>query len=502
MEEAVEKKVKDEQKPPKVEDSSEAEMLKRLLAQKTDEALQREVKLRTEIIELEKQNKRLKAKRAGDAARIESLEAELARAKKAKKKTESPAVCMPKKERLPEDSIMIMDSEDEQENDASDPNPAPADVDTTSLTVSTRPPADPPRPFQSERPGRDAWSPLTPEGSTPRRDTDSDTDPKVKDEVVDVIIKTEGEPDQFKRVTLIKSEAGNFDIWNVDGFGLGPTIKVPEKYNRGFTRRVICDAFGGGLQSCEHHFKPKRGQANKTPFVTLNRTWNHALPTDLGGHGMGFISMDDSPIKPAPMNFFAGEGVNNWRLLGTYNYLRWGEIATHHVQLLPPSVLDNWVNGIVEAPGGKAWIEDVNSELEDARKLNLTTDSVLEGIRDGRVKIPFVILQCVGYPKDWFERLVHYEKNPKPREPSKNNSSTRKRAGRKVQGSPKKKAKTERKGNRAIKEESDDESEGQMDVDAESGNSDSDYFDGTRKIVELPKRTSPRKAQRKISPEL
>jgi hypothetical protein len=59
--------------------------------------------------------------------------------------------------------------------------------------------------------------------------------------VIDVVIKIEGEPDQFKHVTLIKSEENDFDIWNVDGFGLGPTIEVDEKYNRVFTREVIRD---------------------------------------------------------------------------------------------------------------------------------------------------------------------------------------------------------------------------------------------------------------------
>lgn len=84
---SFDEKVKVERKPPsKIEEcssaNSEVAMLKALLAQKVDESLKRELKLRTDLLEVGKQNKRLKQKRAADATRIQSLEAELARMKK------------------------------------------------------------------------------------------------------------------------------------------------------------------------------------------------------------------------------------------------------------------------------------------------------------------------------------------------------------------------------------------------------------------------------------
>ncbi|KAJ7705502.1 hypothetical protein B0H17DRAFT_669993 [Mycena rosella] len=476
--------------PPKVEASSTSEvaMLKALLAQRSAEYSKREVELRTQIFGVENQNKRLKLKRAADAKRIEALEAELARLKKSPDKDEK-----------------IEDSEDEGEQ-----NETPSDPHTrlppSSLTPpSMSPVADPPR---SERPSRDAWRSLTPESSHGRstsQDRNTGADVVAKDEVIDVIIKTEGEPDQFKRVTLIKSEDGNFDIWNVDGFGLGPTVEVDEKYNRGFTRK----AFGGGHVVCYHHWEPKVGQETKTPFLTFNRSWNNALPEHPGMHGMGFFGMSGCPVKPQPLNFFVGEGTNDWRLSGTYNYTRWGEIAPHHISLLPPLVLDNWVHGLLSSQWGKSSIDDANETLKQARKVKFTTESVVEALHDGRLGIPFTILQCVGYPKEWFERLIYYEKHPKPK-----TKKAGKRRGPKAQGSPKKQAKTLQKGKHSVKreEEAEDETEDEdEDEDAWDASSqvgrdwddgDSEHNNGPRRIAALPTRTSPRKLPRAMSVEL
>lgn len=54
-------------------------MLKALLTQKADESLKRELKLRIQLLEVERQNQRLKLKRGADATRIEWLETELAK---------------------------------------------------------------------------------------------------------------------------------------------------------------------------------------------------------------------------------------------------------------------------------------------------------------------------------------------------------------------------------------------------------------------------------------
>ncbi|KAF8201257.1 hypothetical protein K438DRAFT_1965766 [Mycena galopus ATCC 62051] len=499
-----ERKVKVEQRPrvsasPKLSlktkepsPSSEIAMLKALLKRKKEESQRRDLK----ILDLEKQNKRLKSKRAADAARIESLEAEVAHLK------DRYGV----KQDHPQQVHQVMDSEDEEPEDVnSGARPEPADAWSSPLATSpgARSPARP----TSERPLSASLSsvPDVIEQSPQSRDTsDLVVQPKVKDEVIDVVIKTEGEPDQFKRVTLIKTEDGNFDIWNVDGFGLGPTCEVPEKYNRGFTRKVISDAFGGGHVSCYHHWDPKPDKPAKVPFLTFNRSWNNALPASPGLHGIGFFGMNTCPASPQPVNFFVGEGTNNWRLIGTYDYLRWGEIAPHHISLLPPTVLNNWVDGTLDSQWGKSWIEDTNKKLNDARKVVFTRDGVLAALKDGRMVIPFTILKCVGYPQDWFEKLLYYEKHPQP--PKGKVKSRKRRAPGKTQGSPKKQARVSAEGKGKAKQEplSDDDSDSERGVEEESDDGDSNYFngDGARRIAGIPKRTSPRKIQKSHSVEL
>ncbi|KAJ6618119.1 hypothetical protein B0H10DRAFT_2030696 [Mycena sp. CBHHK59/15] len=393
---------------------------------------------------------------------------------------------------------MILDSEDEQDKDDSPASfPAIPDMQPPSET-----PVEDTNTLRDLN-GTPSLETLSPSGPTPSEQSltqrrTCDPDIQAKEEVIDVVIKTEGGPDEFKRVTLIKSEDGSFDIWNVDGFGLGPTIPVDEKYNRGFTRKVISDAFGGGHMECYHNWKkPKPSQETKAPFLTFNRSWNNALPVSPGAHGMGFFGMSSSPTGLKPLNF-----LNNWRLSGTYDFHRWGEIATRHVSLLPPHVLDNWAHGMATTQWGKAAIEDANADLKDPAKVVVATkDSVLQAIRDGRITIPFTILRCVGYPQDWFERLLYYEKHPKPKKPTAP-KTPRKRAGPKANGSPKKQARTSQKGKRkAVKVESASEaSEEETDVEIykQEPDDDEEYVgdhSGSRPIAGLPIRTSPRKMQ-------
>jgi len=227
----------------------------------------------------------------------------------------------------------------------------------------------------------------------------------------------------------------------------------------------------------------------KTPFVTFTRSWSSALPVCPGAHGIGFCDLKNSPLKHEPLNFFVGEGKNDWRLVGTYDFLRWGEIAPHHTSLLPATVLESRVEGMLKTVGGKAKIETANAGLDDASKIDFTYDSVLQATRDGRLAIPFSILRCVGYPEDWFERLLYYEKHPKPKK------SPGKRQGAKAKGSPKKQVKTSQKGKRTVEKEpsTEDESDGDSEGDETSEDEDSEYFDEPRRIVGLPKRSSPRK---------
>lgn len=90
-------------------------------------------------------------------------------------------------------------------------------------------------------------------------------------ELIEVKVKQEDGSEQFKYVHLMKSENGEYDLFNTDGFDLRPPIEVDERYNVGFTRTVIshvssnqyhfsvlsstCQkAFRGNVQECEHNW--------------------------------------------------------------------------------------------------------------------------------------------------------------------------------------------------------------------------------------------------------
>ncbi|KAJ6466783.1 hypothetical protein C8R45DRAFT_1106213 [Mycena sanguinolenta] len=486
--------------------TSEIAVLRALLEKKEKEALAREIGLGTQILELKNENKRLKQKREADFAKIASLEGEVARSKNLPVKREDPQP--PKTDHAPEGPILassVLDSDDEETEGNHSGAPDMAHVPPSPLTS----PDSSPGPATNE-PSRDASSPVPESDATagkPPHNRDSESVVQPKEETIDVIIKKEGEPDQFKRVMLIKSEDGKFDIWNVDGFDLGPTIQVDPKYLRGFTRKVISDALGGGLQCCCHNWTQKPEPADvKTPFVTFNRTWNNALPTSPGLHGMVFSDMTDSPIAPEPINFFVGEGKNNWRLSGTYDYLRWGHIAPHHISLLPVDVLNNWVAGTLETRGGKDWVEKANERVKAGYEIPFTWAGILQALKDGRLEIPFSILRCVGYPEDWFEKLLYYEKHPLPKKTKKSTAKLAKRPRRgQAQGSPKKRAKGSGKVKREdtpepLSEDDGSDSDGER-LDEETDDDDED-FDGGRQIATLPTRKSPRKKQRSQSVEL
>ncbi|KAJ6483043.1 hypothetical protein DFH09DRAFT_1292090 [Mycena vulgaris] len=409
-----------------------------------------------------------------------SLETELGRLKTSLaaegKKDESRIVRRENQEHVSEDVVLVVDSEDElgsEEIVNSPPVVTDLEGQPSPLTISKNLVAD------SAAPSANA---------------------AVKDEVMDVVIKTEGEPDQFTRVTLTKSEDGS-SFWNVDGFDLGPTIQVDEKYNRGFTRKVISDALGGGHVRSYHHWSPRSG---KTPHLTFSRSWSPGLPASPGMHGMGFCSMNDCPVKPRPLNFSWAKASSHIYLiiflkgrlaLGGDVYISLlGEIAPHHVSLIPQTVLDNWVKGRLSGEGGKAIVHAANATLEEARRVDFTYESVLQACLDGRLAIPFTILQCVGYPEDLFESLVYYEENPKP--PKKKSTGTGKRRGKKAQRSPRKQP---TRGGRTTKRE---ESSSEDESDELSGgfdDSESEFLAPARQIAALPTRTSPRKLARAMS---
>ncbi|KAK7050506.1 hypothetical protein R3P38DRAFT_3173951 [Favolaschia claudopus] len=474
------------------------------------------------ILDLEKQNLRLKEKRSRDTATIRELEAELrlTRAKNSNVKAEKTCNMQPssniRASRGAESAITVIDSDEDEEpakrirhknslarsNSSSGEGgnaPAPSDFVVEGLDADDEQPENDTSSTQSRNELPATTSVGTRTSSTndlQQGDDSSDADVQVKDEVIDVVIKTEGEPDYFTRVTLIKSEDGRFDIWNVDGFGLGPTIDVDERYNRGFSRKVISDAFGGGWMVCYHHWKSKPVKGDIGPFLTFNRSWNNALPASPGVHGIGFFNMNGCPTSPEPVNVFVGEGSNDWRLLGTYDYLRWGEIASHHVSLLPAGVLNNWVNGMLGSQWGKSWIDDTNKGLSPARKIKLSVEHVLDALKDGRMHIPFTILKCVGYPKDWFEKLLYYEAHPKPQSEA---NSRKRKAPDQLQKPRKKGAAVRGNGKRKVKEETSsedsDEHSTHEDEEEEFGSDDdSDFVVGNQPMARLPTRSSPRKA--------
>jgi hypothetical protein len=101
--------------------------------------------------------------------------------------------------------------------------------------------------------------------------------------------------------------------------------------------------------------------------------------------------------------------------MGTYNYHLWGEIAPYHIPRIPEAVLSTWAARWAVKSWGRSLIEAANAKLTDARKVEFTSESVLKAFHDGRLQIPFTILQCVGYPEEWFENPLYYEKHPKPK---------------------------------------------------------------------------------------
>ncbi|KAJ7235065.1 hypothetical protein C8J57DRAFT_1479737 [Mycena rebaudengoi] len=191
-----------------------------------------------------------------------------------------------------------------------------------------------------------------------------------KGEFVDVVMKPEGEPDQPMCVTLVKSE-DEIDAWNLD-------------------------AFGGGLVSTRHHFKPKSGESTP-PFLTSSRAWNSSLPKTPGMHGiLVFTDISGCPTQTLPV--FAKEGTNKWVPEGLYDRRRWGKIDPRHISSIPSSVLEKRAKGMV------------SSEWRENRvQINGGWRNIYNTFLDGRLLLPFTILRCVGYPEDWFERLLDCE---------------------------------------------------------------------------------------------
>jgi hypothetical protein len=128
--------------------------------------------------------------------------------------------------------LQIIDSDDESEA----PNAPPSPPLTNSVSISHRVSSAPEGHIGVNRTSSPCNNP--PVGHLVR----NPTPPKENSpDAIEVKVKAEGMEDQFKYVPFVKSEDGQLDIWNLDGFDLGPSVQVAEEYNRGFSRKVISD---------------------------------------------------------------------------------------------------------------------------------------------------------------------------------------------------------------------------------------------------------------------
>ncbi|KAG0706140.1 hypothetical protein DFH29DRAFT_205732 [Suillus ampliporus] len=248
-------------------------------------------------------------------------------------------------------------------------------------------------------------------------------EPEDTKEKIAVVIKSEEGPDVNLHVTFVKSEDGKFDIWNLEHLRLGPPVIVEDRFNFGFTRVVISDALGGGHQTTFNNWQGP-SQSTKSPYMALKRSWNPHLPLIPGDHGVVFCRtkrFKDGTLITRSVDLFVSGKVNEWIYFGSYETSRWGEITPHQLHLLPPLVIQSWVEGIISTLWGKSWVEETNSELVDGvetmggevRLVEYTKNGLREALEDGRLVIGFTVMKCVGFRTEWFDQFMHYQAHPK-----------------------------------------------------------------------------------------
>ncbi|KAF7321889.1 hypothetical protein MKEN_00711100 [Mycena kentingensis (nom. inval.)] len=274
----------------------------------------------------------------------------------------------------------------------------------------------------------------------------------------------------------------NTERIDLHAFNLGPCIHVPKQYHVGFSRKVISDAFGGGFQDFMHNWPPYYKPERYT-FLTAALSWHPWLTKIPGQHCIGFMTLGRCPVDP--VNIFVGLRPNEWMLLGSFKYERYGEVSCEQLGALDPKVLDTWINGMVESTGwGVADLAADNADLPADQQIAKTPESIRAAMLDGRMAIPFTILQCVGYPIDWFDKLQYAKAHPKP---FKNQLKKRgkKRKAPAANGSPRKKVKREE--GVVIKDESETED------DEPRSDDDFDVGPSSRVTRSRATRSSPRK---------
>ncbi|KAG2148470.1 hypothetical protein BD769DRAFT_1659998 [Suillus cothurnatus] len=211
--------------------------------------------------------------------------------------------------------------------------------------------------------------------------------------IIQVVIKSENEPDLIERITFVKSEDGKFDVWNLKHLSLGPPVVVEEQFRVRFPRPVISDALGGGRQTMSNNWQGPT-KSDKYPYLAMSRSYNPYLPLAPGDHGVAFCG----------------------------------------------------VTGALKTEWGKGWVARANIELVDKggviRLIKCTEDGIREALNDGRLVINFIVMKCVGYRTEWFEQFLHYQAHPKPPKTQKRkkaSSGVRKPSAKRLKGSARRK---------------------------------------------------------------
>ncbi|KAJ7072820.1 hypothetical protein C8F01DRAFT_261915 [Mycena amicta] len=200
---------------------------------------------------------------------------------------------------------------------------------------------------------------------------------------------------------------------------LGPEYPVPEECRDAtYSREQISKVLGGGPITTTHHWtknvqnRTESITGNTKPFITFSREWHPSLPTHPGGHGTAVGNLFiKSPDNPQPVPVFVREKKNHWRPMGIYDGQKVGIITPEGIARMSRDIVDTWSHAIATKSWGKARIEEANDNLlKNQRKIVRTKEDIRAALGDGRLKLHFTVLKCVGYPHDWFKSLEDYRK--------------------------------------------------------------------------------------------
>jgi hypothetical protein len=133
------------------------------------------------------------------------------------------------------------------------------------------------------------------------------------------------------------------------------------------------------------------------------------MPTYPGKHGICFVSFNvwdnGSPIRE-DINFFTRLDINQWLYTGVYNVKRFGQFDRAQMRRLPPKTVDSWTRGVCTKRWGQQCIDEANAALPEDRRIVRNERSVNQALQDGRLKLSFTVMQCVGYRTELFDALM------------------------------------------------------------------------------------------------